>query len=312
MCVNNNNMSAANTNATKRPVNQGSSNNDETNKKQRTSSVAAPAAATFQHDASLDSDKEERAKEEEKAKDAFGKLSEVKGGESYITVDQFGDLFESMGSTYCEEEHKKSLKRLKKDTNRIYQSDFLVWYIDWLFGDEDSSDDEVEAQQQPVGPDVPSDTHVVVGVTSRGYHCKVCQKKGGYEQCHHNHKIHDLVDANSGTTTPMTELIDEITRLEQEISTMEENQQQQQQQGVNTTTSINENRNNPFASTNSTMGNIRVNRHGLARGYVNIDNFSNTVAPSTRSSSSLTAGSTSVEDPDDSLLCNLMEKCGLE
>jgi Ca2+-binding EF-hand superfamily protein len=94
-------------------------------------------------DASLDSaDQEERAEEEEKAKDAFGKLSKVEGGESYIIVDQFGDLFESMGSTYCEEEHKKTLKRLKKDTNRIYQSDFLVWYIDWLFGDEDSSDDD--------------------------------------------------------------------------------------------------------------------------------------------------------------------------
>jgi len=93
-------------------------------------------------DASLDSvDKEERAEEEKNAKTAFQKLSKTEGEISYITLNQFGELFESMGSTYCEEEHKKTLKKLKKDTDRIYQTDFLIWYINWLFDDEDSSDD---------------------------------------------------------------------------------------------------------------------------------------------------------------------------
>jgi len=94
-------------------------------------------------DASLDSaEKEERTEEEENAKAAFGKLSKTEGEISYITLNQFGELLEFMGSTYCEEEHKKTLKKLKKDTDRIYQSDFLIWYIDWLFNDGDNEADD--------------------------------------------------------------------------------------------------------------------------------------------------------------------------
>jgi hypothetical protein len=251
MCVDNNNiMSVANTNATKRHVNQDNNNNDEKNKKQRTSSITAPPL--------------------------------VATATSTVTA-----------------------TTTTTTTNTIAQQV------------EAQQQAQVQVQQQVAAtPGAPSDTHVVVGVTNRGYHCKICQKKGGYEQCHHKHKGHDLVDANTGTTVSMTELYDEITRLEQEISTMgeQQQQQQQQQQGLTTTatTSSDENRNNPFASTNSTMMHIRVESHGIARGYVAIDNFSNTAASSIRSSSSSVDGRTSVEDPDDSLLCNLMEKCGLE
>jgi hypothetical protein len=158
-----------------------------------------------------------------------------------------------------------------------------------------------QAQQQQEIVAVPGvrfgDTYVIVGVTNRGLHCKICRKKGGYEQCHHDHNRYDMVDATTGTTISMTELCDEIVILEQELAT-----------------SSGENRSNPFASINSTMMNIRIKRHGLALGYVTNDNFSNTDSSSIRSSSSAsTSSSTAVTnaDPEDAL-CHLMEQFGLE
>jgi len=99
-------------------------------------------------------DREERTEEEDKAKDAFGIVAMITtvGGikygwekqllsMSYITVHQFGELLELLGLTYCEGEHQKTIKKLKKnDTERIYQSDFLSWYIDWLFSDDDDEE----------------------------------------------------------------------------------------------------------------------------------------------------------------------------
>ena len=154
-----------------------------------------------------------------------------------------------------------------------------------------------QTQQQQETEAVPGGTHVIFGVTSRGLHCKICQKKGGYEQCHHDHSRHDVVDATTGTTVSMTELCDQIATLEQELAT-----------------SSGANRNNPFTSTNSTMMNIRIERHGLACGYVTNDNFSDTDSSSIRSSSSASASSSAAGanvDPEDAL-CHLMEQFGLE
>ena len=95
---------------------------------------------------SLDTaEQEERAEEEDSARNAFKELSKTEGDESYILVNQFSDLLESLGSTYCEEEHKKTIAKLRRVTDRIYLKDFLIWYIDWLFGDEDSSIDDASA-----------------------------------------------------------------------------------------------------------------------------------------------------------------------
>ena len=154
-----------------------------------------------------------------------------------------------------------------------------------------------QTQQQQETEAVPGGTHVIFGVTSRGLHCKICQKKGGYEQCHYDHSRHDVVDATTGTTVSMTELCDQIATLEQELAT-----------------SSGANRNNPFTSTNSTMMNIRIERHGLACGYVTNDNFSDTDSSSIRSSSSASASSSAAGanvDPEDAL-CHLMEQFGLE
>jgi hypothetical protein len=47
-----------------------------------------------------------------------------------------------MGTTYCEEEHYRTLKKLRKPGDTIHEPDFLAWYINWLFGDESESEDE--------------------------------------------------------------------------------------------------------------------------------------------------------------------------
>ncbi|RQM13502.1 hypothetical protein DD237_003787 [Peronospora effusa] len=46
-----------------------------------------------------------------------------------------------MGSTYAEEEHAKTLENLEKD-GKVYEADFVSWYVDWIFGDDDSDSDD--------------------------------------------------------------------------------------------------------------------------------------------------------------------------
>ena len=84
----------------------------------------------------------ERAEEEEKARKAFRKFAKIENGVSTIIVSTFGKMIESMGTTYCEEEHYSTLKKLRKPGDKIHELDFLAWYINWLFGDESESEDE--------------------------------------------------------------------------------------------------------------------------------------------------------------------------
>ena len=57
----------------------------------------------------------------------------------YIPCDVFSKLIKALGATYCEEEHGKVAKKLKKD-DKIYKVDFIVC-IDWLFNDNDKDDE---------------------------------------------------------------------------------------------------------------------------------------------------------------------------
>ena len=82
---------------------------------------------------------EEKAKAE-KAFDALGK------GSTKIPVSDFSKLFESMGTTYCEEEHTRTIKKIstldESGEKVLTRKAFLDWYVDWLFGDGDSDEDE--------------------------------------------------------------------------------------------------------------------------------------------------------------------------
>ena len=73
----------------------------------------------------------------------------VDSSTDYIPCDVFSKLIKAFGAMYCEEEHGKVAKKLKKD-DKIYKDDFIVWYIDWLFNDDDTdneTDDDDEGDK---------------------------------------------------------------------------------------------------------------------------------------------------------------------
>ena len=89
-------------------------------------------------DDSLDStERAERAEEETKARSKFSELAT----DGAIDVLDFPKLMESFGTVYCEEEHRRTVKNLKKADDKIHQADFVAWYLGWLFGGDESDED---------------------------------------------------------------------------------------------------------------------------------------------------------------------------
>eukprot|EP00984_Skeletonema_dohrnii_P023992 scaffold13097_cov183-Skeletonema_dohrnii-CCMP3373.AAC.1 len=96
------------------------------------------------------SQESEIAEEKEKAEEAFDALA---NDSEHISVTEFPKLLESLGSTYCEEEHRRTIKKISSVDDAssdkvITRKAFIDWYIEWLFGDGDSeeeSDDESTA-----------------------------------------------------------------------------------------------------------------------------------------------------------------------
>jgi Ca2+-binding EF-hand superfamily protein len=118
-----------------------------------------------------DEDAAEREEERQKAKGAFCTVAtsadptrsfssaepladESTAAKFWITSAEFPQLFELLNTTYCEEEHDKTSKRLQKADGKIYMDDFLNWYVDWIFGDDDESSDDRsdEASEKPSVP----------------------------------------------------------------------------------------------------------------------------------------------------------------
>ena len=60
-----------------------------------------------------------------------------------ISKTEFGPLMEAMGTAYCEEAHRRTIKNLEVD-GKISKKAFREWYMDWLFGDESDSDSYTE------------------------------------------------------------------------------------------------------------------------------------------------------------------------
>ena len=46
---------------------------------------------------------------------------------------------EAMGTTYCEEEHHRTIRKISNKDGYIEQEAFVQWYLDWLFGDDEDS-----------------------------------------------------------------------------------------------------------------------------------------------------------------------------
>jgi hypothetical protein len=90
---------------------------------------------------SIDSDeREERQAESQKAERIFSSIAGI--GSDHIRKQDFGKLIEALGTTYCEEEHRRTIKTLSQSDGTISKSSFVRWYVDWLFdGDNESIDD---------------------------------------------------------------------------------------------------------------------------------------------------------------------------
>ena len=97
---------------------------------------------------SLDTEeREDREEERKKAEKAFDEVS-TDGG-IFINTKKFGDLMEAMGTTYCEEEHRRTIKKLSIE-GKISKASFITWYIDWLFGEGDESDEYDDENEDSV------------------------------------------------------------------------------------------------------------------------------------------------------------------
>ncbi|GKY99450.1 hypothetical protein MPSEU_000899500 [Mayamaea pseudoterrestris] len=96
-------------------------------------------------------DRAERVEEAEKAKQIFLTIATRKEGEPFVQASQFEILINSMGATYCEEEHGKALNQLAK-SGQVFLDDFLKWYITYLFDEECESDTETSKDKRTVAP----------------------------------------------------------------------------------------------------------------------------------------------------------------
>ncbi|CAM9739648.1 unnamed protein product, partial [Phaeothamnion confervicola] len=84
----------------------------------------------------------ERAEELAKAAAAFDAIDVPQRG--FATPEQWPLLFGSLGTTWCEEEHRKLLSRMTDAAGGgVRREAFLVGYTEWLFGgDDDTGDDD--------------------------------------------------------------------------------------------------------------------------------------------------------------------------
>ncbi|KAI9913034.1 hypothetical protein PsorP6_005526 [Peronosclerospora sorghi] len=94
-----------------------------------------------------ESDEEEERKEDEAhARNAF--RSVAMDGADFITREQFPKLFKTLGSTYSDEKHGRALESLEKD-GKVYELDFIAWYLDWIFAESDADADDTSASFSP-------------------------------------------------------------------------------------------------------------------------------------------------------------------
>lgn len=118
---------------------------------------------------SLDTDERaERAEELEKISVAFAELNDGKNVQSIKTAN-FGQLMEAMGTAYCEEAHRRTVKKLDNG-GIITQDAFTGWYIDWLFGDGDDDsivDEDSSSAENEDGDDAGESNAISVSSSSK-------------------------------------------------------------------------------------------------------------------------------------------------
>ncbi|CAM9948788.1 unnamed protein product, partial [Ectocarpus sp. 8 AP-2014] len=117
-------------------------------------------------------DEEERREERAKAEAAFDKVDNAAKG--WVEENQFEALMEAVGTTYAVEDHKPKLLAICTD-GRLERQAFLAWYMDWLFGEEESSDEEGEVQSSvPAEGSKDAGFAALVKSQAGGWKCAAC------------------------------------------------------------------------------------------------------------------------------------------
>ncbi|CAB9499361.1 Nucleoporin 153kDa [Seminavis robusta] len=105
-------------------------------------------------------DDSEIEEEKEKAHKAFMSLATKENGEDIVSFSQLEKLFSALGSTYCKEDHGVKLKKLVSEPGKLRLDEFVSFYIDWMFGDDDGSiagsEEEGGDQEQPASGSAPA------------------------------------------------------------------------------------------------------------------------------------------------------------
>ena len=93
----------------------------------------------------------EREGDKKDAEEHFASLATPReGGKLAIEKGLFPKLIEKFGTVYCDEEHKKTIKKLVKSDGMIYEEDFIVWYLKWLYEDESSDERGARRTTKPM------------------------------------------------------------------------------------------------------------------------------------------------------------------
>eukprot|EP00804_Cyclotella_cryptica_P018819 CCRYP_018694-RF/>CCRYP_018694-RF protein AED:0.08 eAED:0.23 QI:0/0.28/0.25/1/0.57/0.62/8/398/3234 len=123
----------------------------------------------------------EVAEERDNAANAFVGVARVDSDS--ILASDFGKLIESLGTTYCEEEHLRTIKKISTlDSSSgdriITKKAFVDWYVEWLFGDGDS-ESVGEGSGDESEPYVPNTSDATSGAEGWGSRFKASEEGRG-------------------------------------------------------------------------------------------------------------------------------------
>ena len=93
---------------------------------------------------------------------------------------------EALGTTYCEEEHRRTLKRLASG-GMVNKGAFVEWYAKWVTGDEEDEEEDDDASDATGEGANPEDeaaaaaTWAKLSSTQPGWKCSVCAVRNAME-----------------------------------------------------------------------------------------------------------------------------------
>ncbi|TMW62809.1 hypothetical protein Poli38472_005427 [Pythium oligandrum] len=129
----------------------------------------------FNSDDDDDSDEEaERKEEEDRARAAFKKVAQ----NGLVTKEQYPSVFKALGTTYDDEQHGETFVKLNKN-GKVFEEDFVQWYVSWIFDEGDSEEEEDEDDVQTSKPALKSAEEIAAAMAKfkpkeGEWKCSVC------------------------------------------------------------------------------------------------------------------------------------------